>query len=82
MDKITIKQANIIYYIEKTNKESLIKDVKQLVDLHPEYLLKDYIKNFLKKYEKTCKYFIKFYYNLFNDINLTDFYKQSFVLEL
>lgn len=45
-------------------------------------LVTDFLSQFLKKYNKTCKYFFIFYEKLFKDLNLIDFYKQSFALYL
>ena len=45
-------------------------------------LLKEFINIFLQNYDKTCKYFIMFYEELFNDIELTDFQGSSFILLL
>jgi len=80
MSSITITEANIIKYIELTKKERIIEDVKKLINLHPNMLLTDFLNQFLKDYDKTCKYFELFYEDLFDDLGLTTFYKQSFVL--
>jgi hypothetical protein len=45
-------------------------------------LLKEFFSIFIKKYDKTCKYFIMFYEKLFNDIGLNDFQGGSVVLIL
>jgi hypothetical protein len=94
MSTITITEANIIKYIELTKKERIIEDVKKLINLHPNMLLTDFLNQFLKDYDKTCiaqraymfpsgtKYFELFYEDLFDDLGLTTFYKQSFVLFL
>ena len=82
MDVITIKEANIVKYIKMTGKESLIKSVEKLVKEQPNYLLKDFIKSFLEKYDKTCKYFLTFYEDLFDDIKLTNFHGGYFGLHL
>jgi hypothetical protein len=80
MNTITITKANIIKYIELTKKERIIEDVKKLINLHPNMLLTEFLNQFLKDYDKTCKYFELFYEDLFDDFGLTTFYKQSFVL--
>jgi len=82
MNTITISEANILQYIKLTNKESIIKDVEKLLEKHPTYLLKDFIKSFIHNYDNTCKYFNKFYEKLFDDIGLYNFYKNTFGLEL
>ena len=58
----------------------LIIFVKKLIILHPNMLLTDFLNQFIKDYDKTCKYFELFYEDLFDDLGLTTFYKQSFVL--
>jgi hypothetical protein len=45
-------------------------------------LVTNFLSQFLKEYDKTYKYFIIFYEDLFKNLNLTDFYKQSFALKL
>jgi hypothetical protein len=82
MDTITIKDANILKYIEITNKENIIEYIKKLVKLHPEYLLRDFVKSFLQKYDKMCKYFALFYEQLFDNIGLYNFHQKYFGLEL
>jgi hypothetical protein len=82
MDIITIKDANILKYIVLTKKESLIKSVEKLVKDQPNFLLKEFIKNFIYKYDKMCKYFHIFYEQLFRGIGLTRFHSGYFGLEL
>lgn len=82
IENITIKDANILKYIEMTRKSSLIEDTKILLKNNPTYLLKDFIKNFIKDYDKICKYFALFYEQLFKDIGLYDFHQRYFGLEL
>jgi hypothetical protein len=82
METITISQANILKYIELTNKKSIIDDIKRLIDKYPNYLLIDFIKTFLNDYDKTCKYFNLFYKELFNDIGLTNFKGNVFGLDI
>ena len=82
MDSITISHANILKYIKLTQKESIIKDVEILVEKYPNYLLKDFIALFLRNYDKTCKYFILFYQQLFYDNGLTNFRGQVFGLSI
>ena len=45
-------------------------------------LVTNFLSQFLKEYDTTCKYFIMFYEDLFKDLDLTNFYKQSFALSL
>ena len=82
MKNITITDANILKYIKLTNKKSIIEDVEYLVKKYPNYLLSDFIKSFLKKYDKSCKYFNLFYKQLFDSIKLTSFYRGVFGLEI
>jgi hypothetical protein len=82
MKNITITDANILKYIKLTNKKSIIEDVEYLLKKYPNYLLSDFIKSFLKKYDKSCKYFNLFYKQLFDSIKLTSFYKGLFVLKI
>jgi hypothetical protein len=82
MNKITISDVNIIKYIKLTNKKKIIDDVVKLVQLHPNLLLKDFIKNFINEYDKTCKYFYLFYERLFEKAGLTDFHRLYFGLLL
>jgi len=78
--KITITDINIIKYIEMTKKDRLIKDVKKLLLVEPNMLVTNFLYQFLKDYDKTCKYFSMFYEELFKDLGLTDFYRHSFAL--
>ena len=80
MNNITIEQANILKYIELTEKKQIIEDVIKLLETNPNTLLKDFLTFFLKKYDNTCKYFDKFYEILYKDIRLFDFQKKSFGL--
>ena len=82
MKNITITDANILKYIKLINKKSIIEDVEYLVKKYPNYLLSDFIKSFLKKYDKSCKYFNLFYKQLFDSIKLTSFYKGVFGLKI
>ena len=82
MKKITITEINILKYIELTKKEKIINDVKQILLIKPDMLVTNFLSQFLKEYDKTCKYFIIFYEELFKNLDLTDFYKQSFALKL
>jgi hypothetical protein len=82
MNTITISKANILKYILLTNKKSIIKDVERLLEIQPNYLLKDFIKSFIHNYDNTCKYFNIFYEKLFDDIGLYNFYKNTFGLKL
>ena len=39
-------------------------------------LVTNFLSQFLKEYDTTCKYFHMFYEELFKNLYLTDFYKQ------
>lgn len=80
MNTITIEKANILKYIELTKEVHIIEAVKKLLELNSNMLLKDFLTNFLKEYDKTCKYFYKFYRILYQDIGLFDFHKKTFGL--
>ena len=70
MNNITILQANILKYIKKTKNIKLIKATEKLLLTNPEMLLKDYLTNLLKNYDKTCHMFYIFYQELFHNISL------------
>ncbi len=82
MNTITILQANILKYVKLTKKENIIKDVEKLVTNYPNYLLTNFITSFLHNYDKTCKYFVLFYQQLFYDIGLTSFRGIVFGLDI
>ena len=65
-----------------THKSSLIEETKILLKNNPNYLLRYFIKSFIKDYDKMCKYFALFYEYLFKDIKLYDFHQRYFGLEL
>ena len=92
INSITIEKANILKYIELTEKKQIIEDVKKLLETNPKMLLKDFLSFFLKEYQphlrrhgplgrdKTCKYFNDFYEILYKDIGLVNFYHYPFGL--
>ena len=82
MNNITILQANILKYIEKTENIKLIKATEKLLLTNPEMLLKDYLTNLLKNYDKTCDMFYIFYKELFHNISLYNFHREIFALKL
>ena len=55
-------------FIKLTNNDNLIKATIKILDTNPDMLLKDYLSNILKDFDKTCDNFIKFYKKLFNHI--------------
>jgi hypothetical protein len=80
MNSITIKEANILIYIELTEKKQIIEDVTKLLETNPDMLLKDFLNLFLKDYNKSCKYFSIFYEKLYIDIGLYSFHQNTFGL--
>jgi len=80
INNITIEKANILKYIELTEESHIIEAVKKILQTNPNMLLKDFFTNFLKEYDKTCKYFSKFYRILYQDIGLFDFQRKLFGL--
>jgi hypothetical protein len=80
MDTLTISDIDLVKYIKQTLKDTLIKQTIEAVENNPKMLLKEFLSIFLKNYDKTCKYFIMFYEELYDDIGLTDFQGGSFVL--
>jgi len=80
INSITIKKANILKYIELTGVSHIIEVVKKVLVINPNMLLKDFLTNFLKEYDKTCKYFYKFYRILYQDIGLFSFQHYPFGL--
>ena len=62
MNKLTITQADIIKYIKLTNNDSIIEATKKILKLNPNMLVKDFIKNFLKEFDKTCSIKNKVFY--------------------
>lgn len=57
---------NILFVLDKMKNKSLSK----------------FLKVFLVHYDKTCRLFSKFYIKLYNKLNLYDFYKRTFYLDL
>lgn len=82
MNTKTISDIDIMKYVKLTNKENLITKTFELLKVNPTYLLKNYIKDLLQNYDKSCKYFYIFYKQLFDDIGLYDFYGIKFGVNL
>lgn len=61
MNSITIKEANILIYIELTEKKQIIEDVKKLLETNPDMLLKNFLSLFLKITINIFLYFMKNY---------------------
>jgi len=82
INKITIKEANIMKYIKMTESQSVIKAVHKILKINENMLLKDFLSNFLQQYDSTCHHFFKFYDRLYNDLKLEKFYKLLFGLDI
>lgn len=82
MNKITITNIDILKYIKLTNNEKLILDTIDILNFKPNTLLKDFLIDFLKKYDETCQYFSMFYEILYKKLKLTNFHRQEFILFL
>lgn len=82
MNKIKISDIDILKYIQLTNNDAIIKATKKILKQNPNMLLKVFLSNFLRDYDKTCIIFYTFYRQLFDDIGLTNFYKYPFGLIL
>ena len=63
-----------------TNNDKLIKATTKLLYENKNMLLKDFLGNLIKDYDKTCELFLLFYRNLYQDIGLTDFSGKPFIL--
>jgi hypothetical protein len=82
INKITIKESNIMKYIKKTNNEQLIKAVKKVLETNETMLLKDFLQNILTVFDSNCYYFYIFYEQLYVDIGLENFHKLLFGLNI
>jgi hypothetical protein len=70
---------NIVKDNKGTDFSDLLLKKEEIVEMYNEYknndkLLKDFIKRFLVKYDKSCLLFYSFYESLFDDLNLYDFH--------
>jgi hypothetical protein len=68
--KLTIKEVNLINYINMTSNEKLIKATKQLIDTNPNMLLQDFLIKILTDFDRGCINFSKFYIKLYDDYAL------------
>jgi hypothetical protein len=82
IDNITIKEANIMKYIKMTKDKDVIYAVKKILEKDENMLLKDFLQKFLKDFKLTCQYFSVFYERLYYDIELENFYKLFFGLNI
>lgn len=82
INKLKITDINLLKYISLTKNDALIKVTKNIINEQSNMLLKDYLFNLLKDYDKTCKLFVTFYRELYDAIGLKEFYKYPFGLIL
>jgi len=69
-----IKDIDLIKYIKMSKLDEKIYRKTLTI------LVKDYLTQFLKEYDKTCKYFYDFYEQLFDDLELYNFHRNLFEL--
>ncbi len=94
MNKVKVKDVPQLkkYILDSYNNilknnedvEDLMLKKEELMEMYNKYknedrLLKDFIKKFLVKYDKTCLLFYAFYEALFDDLDLADFHGKYYV---
>jgi len=62
--------------------KKVIEKSKKFIEKHQSLLVKYYLTQFLKKYDKICEYFYDFYEQLFDDLGLYNFNHNTFELVL
>lgn len=83
MNTVTLKDIDLVKYLKMSKlNETFISQTKQFIKKHSSMLLKDYLTKFLRDYDNTCEYFCDFYFDLFNDLGLYDFHRQTFELTI
>jgi len=83
MNTIALKDIDLIKYLKMTKLDKrVIEKSKKFIEKHQSLLVKDYLTQFLKKYDKTCEYFYDFYDQLFDDLGLYNFHRQTFELAI
>jgi len=83
MNTVTLKDIDLIKYLKMTILDkSVIEKSKKFIEKHQSQLVKDYLTEFLKQYDKTCEYFYDFYYYLFDDLGLYNLHRQTFELDI
>lgn len=82
MNTIKISDINLIKYIKKTNNSHIINATEQIIKTSPNMLLKDFLSNLLKSYDKTCEYFSMFYEELYNKIRVYEPHREFYGLVL
>jgi hypothetical protein len=81
MNTITLKDIDLIKYLKMSKlDQNIIEKSKKFIEKHQSFLVKDYLTQFLKEYDKTCKYFYDFYEQLFIDLALYNFNRNTFEL--
>lgn len=83
INHVALKDIDLLKYLKMAKLDNTIIDhSKKFIKNNQSLLVKDYLTKFLKKYDNTCKYFYLFYEQLFDDLNLTSFYRNTFELVL
>jgi hypothetical protein len=82
MNTIKISDINLIKYIRKTNNSHIINATEQIIKTSPNMLLKDFLSNFLKSFDKTCGYFSMFYEELYWKIRVYEPHREFYGLML
>jgi hypothetical protein len=76
INTVTLKNIDLIKYLIMTKlNEKVIETSKIFIEKHQSLLVKNYFTIFIKKYDKTYKYFYNFYEKIFDDLELYEFYK-------
>jgi hypothetical protein len=82
INTIKISDINLIKYIRKTNNSHIINATEQIIKSSPNMLLKDFLSNFLKSFDKTCGHFSMFYEELYNKIRVYEPHREFYGLLL
>jgi hypothetical protein len=86
MDTTLVKDTNVEKYVRKALKkedmEGMIEDIDGLFKFYNNKLLKTFLFQFMKEFDKTCVLFFRFYIKLAEDIQLYDFHRVSFYLPI
>ena len=82
MNNIKISDINLIKYIKITNNPHIINATEQIIKKSPNMLLKNFLANFLKSYDKTCEYFFMFYEELYSKIRVYDPHREFYGMVL
>ena len=82
METIKVTDFDLLKFISMTKNESLISATKKIIQKMPDMLLKDFLSNHLQEFDKTCKYFAKFYEHLYNKISVYDPHRKFYGLAI